>query len=110
MLKGKPNLVFIGFMGSGKSMVAKTLGRKLGKRVISTDQLISEQEGQSIADIFETYGESYFRELEERAVEAIAPMKDVLIDCGGGIVINQKNIGRLKENGCLLYLTARADF
>ncbi|HLF18101.1 MAG TPA: shikimate kinase [Candidatus Omnitrophota bacterium] len=110
MLKGKSNLVLIGLMGSGKTMVSKKLGQLLGKKVISTDGLIEEKEGCPISEIFKTSGESYFRRLEREAVTEIVGLDDVIIDCGGGIVLDQENIDRLKEKGCLLYLSAGPDF
>ena len=110
MLKGKSNLVLVGLMGSGKSAASKKLGQLLGKKVVSTDGLIEEKEGRSITEIFKASGEDHFRKLERQVVEEIAGLEGVIIDCGGGIVLNQVNIDLLRKNGYLIYLSAGPDF
>ena len=100
------SIVLIGFMGVGKSVVANKLAMKLKRKVVSTDKLIERMTGKSIVDIFRDLGEAYFRRLEESVVEEIATATDLVIDCGGGVVLNQKNIDQLKKNGILFYLSA----
>ena len=58
------NIVLIGFMGTGKSTVSSYLKKKFGMEVVEMDQIISERQGMNISDIFKTYGEEYFRDLE----------------------------------------------
>ena len=106
----KKNIVLIGFMGAGKSSVAKRLGVLLKREVISTDALIEDKEGKAVRDIFKNKGEAYFRALEKETVRAIADRTDAIIDCGGGVVLDQKNIVHLKRNGVLIYLKASPKF
>ncbi len=58
------NIVLIGFMGAGKSTISEFLKTAFAMEVIEMDQIIAEREGMSISDIFEVYGEQYFRDLE----------------------------------------------
>ena len=55
------NIVLIGFMGAGKSTVARTLGEWFDMDIVEMDELISERQGMSIPEIFEKHGEEYFR-------------------------------------------------
>jgi shikimate kinase len=103
------NIVLIGFMGVGKSLVAKHLAGKLGRPILSTDELIVESEGKPITKIFQDNGEAYFRELEMKVVEKIAQRQDSIFDCGGGIALNARNMELLKKNGIVFYLSATAD-
>ena len=57
------NIVLIGFMGSGKSMIACELGKRLKAQVVATDALVEAREGKTIHEIFESKGEPYFRNL-----------------------------------------------
>ena len=66
------NIILIGFMGSGKSMIAKELGKRLDRKVISIDSLAELKEGHTIHEIFKAKGEAYFRSLE----------KEILFVCG----------------------------
>jgi len=109
MIKDK-NIVLIGFMGSGKSMVSKRLGVLLSREIFSTDKMIEEEEGRSVSSIFEESGEEYFRTKEKEAVGKVSKLKGVILDCGGGIVLDQANIDKLKENGYLIYLSATPEF
>ena len=72
------NIVLTGFMGSGKSMVSRELGKIYRREVLSTDELIEQREGISIRDIFETRGEPYFREVEAAVVKEVAERQDLL--------------------------------
>jgi shikimate kinase len=103
------NIVLIGFMGSGKSTLAKILNKDLGWEVVSTDDFIQQSEGKRIADIFKEFGEKYFRELEHRVVMELSLRQKLIIDCGGGVVLNQDNIQALKRNGTIFYLTCQAE-
>ncbi len=75
----------------------------------STDEMIVKKEKRTIAKLVESKGWSYFRKLEQEVVKAVASKQSVIIDCGGGVVLNPKNIKLLKANGIIFYLKASAD-
>jgi len=93
-------------MGAGKSLIAKTLSDLTDRQTVSTDDLIVEREEMSINEIFDDKGEQYFRALEKQIVAEVAGRKDVIIDCGGGVVLDPANIESLKTSGRVFYLSA----
>lgn len=101
----KKNIVLIGFMGTGKTSVSQRLGEILKRPCVSTDRIIEEKEKRSIAEIFKSSGEEYFRRQEKEIVKELSQKENLIIDCGGGVVLQQENIDRLKENGILIYLS-----
>lgn len=102
----KSSIALIGFMGTGKTAVGKALAEKLGKKFIELDALIEKQAGKPIPEIFAQDGEIAFRELEIAAAREVAGKKNVVIACGGGIVLNKINIDRLKQECVIVYLKA----
>jgi len=106
MLKMNKNIVLIGFMASGKTLSSKELARRLKRKRVSTDELIAEREKKSIAEIFAQSGEPYFRKLEREVVHEIAAQKNLVIDCGGGVVTDPENLQALKANGIVFFLEA----
>ena len=99
------NIVLIGFMGAGKSLTAKCLGKKLQRKVVSTDEEIERREKKLVAQIFTESGEEHFRKLESQVVEDFANQENLIIDCGGGVLVNPENISNLKIKGILFYLS-----
>ena len=93
------NIVLIGFMGAGKSTIAGTLSEMYGLEVVEMDQLISERENMSIPMIFETRGEEYFRNLETELLIELQDRKNVVISCGGGVPMRERNVAEIKKNG-----------
>jgi len=102
----KTSIALIGFMGAGKTEVGKALAEKLGKEFVELDALIVQKAGKSIPEIFAQDGEIAFRELEIEATREIAGKRNVVIACGGGIVLNKINIDRLKNDSLIVYLRA----
>lgn len=102
----KKNIVLIGFMGTGKSEVGKELAKMLGYKFIDTDELIEKREGIPVSEIFDKYGETYFRKIESEIIEEVSIMKDVVISTGGGAVIRSENRMNLKKNSITICLTA----
>ncbi len=102
----KTNIALIGFMGVGKTAVGRTLAKKLNKRFVELDSLIEQKVGKSIPDIFQQDGEIAFRELEIEVTKEVATAKNLVIACGGGIVLNKINIDRLRQEAIIVYLTA----
>ncbi len=100
------NIVLIGFMGSGKSMIARELARRLKRELIATDSLAETREGKSIHEIFKAKGEPYFRELEHNIIKEVSLSQGAIIDCGGGVVLHKENLNLLKANGIVFYLQA----
>lgn len=100
------NIVLIGFMGSGKSLIARELGKRLKVDVIATDALAEAREGQSIHEIFKSKGEAYFRKLEAEIIKEISLRRGIIIDCGGGVVLDKENLQHLKSNGIVFHLQA----
>ena len=100
------NIVLIGFMGSGKSMIARELAKRLKVDVLATDDLIEAKEGESINAIFRSKGETYFRNAESKIIKEISQRRGIIIDCGGGVVLRKENLQELKTNGIVFYLQA----
>ena len=105
----KTSVALIGFMGTGKTVVGRVLAEKLNKEFVELDALIEQKAGKSIPEIFQQGGEIAFRELEIEVTREIASKKNLVIACGGGIVLNKINIDRLKQEAVVVYLTASPD-
>jgi shikimate dehydrogenase len=103
LLKQKSNIVLVGMPASGKSTVAKQLGKTLGLSVYDTDELIVKKFG-NISNIFEKYGEAYFRKLETEIINEVSKLGGVIIATGGGAVLSKENVNALKQNGKFFFL------
>ena len=103
------NIFLIGFMGSGKSTVAMYLSKQYGMEILEMDRMIVEQEGMSIDQIFDTYGEVYFRDLESKLLRDIVPNGNQVISCGGGVVLRTENVDVMKKEGKIVLLHARPE-
>ena len=103
------NIVLIGFMGAGKSTISDYLKNALAMDVVEMDQCIVERQGMSISDIFETYGEEYFRELETNLLIEMQSQSNVVVSCGGGVPMRERNVVEMKKNGRVVLLTAKPE-
>lgn len=100
------NLILIGFMGTGKTTLANYLGERFAMDVVEMDAEIETQVGMSIEKIFSECGEERFRQLETELLEQLQTREHVVISCGGGIVLREENIEKLKKQGKVVLLTA----
>lgn len=98
------NIVLIGMSGVGKTTIGKILSTVLNKNFIDTDILIETKSKISIEKIFSLYGETYFRVLESKVIEEISSEENLIISTGGGVILDENNITRLKKNGILILL------
>lgn len=105
-LKKKPNIVLVGFMGTGKTSVGKRLSTQLRMRYIDTDNVIERDSQRRISDIFEEDGEDVFRQFESEAVDRVSKLYNYVISTGGGVVLKEENVAKLKENGVVFCLSA----
>jgi len=102
----KTSIALIGFMGTGKTAVGKALAERLDKEFVELDSLIEQKAGKTIPEIFNQDGEVAFRELEIGVTKEVAERKNTVIACGGGVVLNEINIERLRKECIIVYLTA----
>ena len=98
-------LFLVGYAGSGKSSLGKRLARRMGLRFVDTDNVVEQQVGAPIADIFHYEGEEYFRIAERRAVESLAnEAMDLVIATGGGLPTWRDNMEWMLRSGVTIYL------
>lgn len=102
------NIVLIGYRGTGKTSIAREIGKMLGWQVIGTDALVEKKTGRPVAAVVKEKGWDYFRKLEKQAVASASCMDKVIIDCGGGAVMDGENAEKLKKNGVFVLLKADA--
>lgn len=101
------NIVLLGYRGTGKSVISKILAQKLNRKLIRIDTLIVQSAGMPIPEIVEKWGWPKFREIESRLVQEIAnEERDSVIDCGGGVVLDDQNVVCLKQHGKMVLLSA----
>ena len=101
------NIFLIGFMGTGKSTVASMFRNRKQLQLIEMDQKIEKQEGMTISEIFEKYGEEYFRELETKLLKKIQQRDNQIVSCGGGVVLRDENVKIMRQNGVIVLLCAQ---
>ncbi len=102
------NLILCGMMGVGKTTVGKILAEVSLRSFVDTDALIEEKYGK-ISEIFATYGEGYFRDLEGETVRALSEKNALVISVGGGLVLREENVILLKKQGEIVYLRAKKE-
>lgn len=98
------NIVLVGLSGSGKSTLGNILSSLSGYALVDTDAIIVKLQNRSINNIFETNGEEFFRTLETQVSIEISAFDKQIISTGGGIVLKEKNLEYLKQNGVVFYL------
>lgn len=100
------NIVLTGFMGTGKSSVARELSSMLGMRIVDMDAEIEKEQGMDINAIFARFGEARFREVETEMAQKVSGLSGAIISTGGGVVLNVRNIDYLREGGKVVCLMA----
>lgn len=100
------NIYLIGFMGAGKSTIARALCKMYGMTQMEMDMQIELEEGMKISQIFKEKGEEYFRKKETELLEHCTGMKKLVVSCGGGAAMRECNVAEMKKNGKIVMLSA----
>ena len=103
------NIILTGFMGVGKTSVGTRLAKDLGYVFVDTDELIEADQKITITEIFSTFGEPYFRDVETRVIKRLLEDEGQVISTGGGAVVRDENRKAFKENGVTICLTAHPE-
>ncbi|WP_414042938.1 shikimate kinase [Macrococcus animalis] len=101
-------IVLVGFMGAGKTTIGTKLAERMNLPFVDLDAEIVKKEGKSIPEIFDIFGEIYFRNLEYDTLRLYINM-NVVIATGGGIIENTNNILLLKKNKLNIWVDANID-
>lgn len=105
----KSNIFLIGFMGTGKTTVSRSLSELLGYEEIDTDARITRRQHRSIPEIFESSGEQAFRDMETELLRELGKERHKIISCGGGMALRQENVKLMQEHGVVVLLTAEPE-
>lgn len=100
---------FVGFMGAGKTSVARKVARIASVSSIDVDSYIERRCDKKISEIFDEVGEAGFREIEKQLLQELTADEPRLIACGGGIVLAEENRALLNQNGFVIYLEVTAE-
>ena len=97
-------LYLVGFMGAGKTSVARALGGRMGWRVEDIDHRIEARERQRVAEIFARQGEPYFRGVERSVVQELLPQRHMIVATGGGTFVDPENRAAMLADGAVAWL------
>ena len=106
---GPRSVVLVGMMGAGKSSIGRRLATRLGLGFIDADNAIEEAAGMTIADIFATHGEAYFRSGEARVIARLLEAGPQVLATGGGAFMNPDTRRLIRARGISVWLRASAD-
>lgn len=96
----------VGFMGAGKTTVARALGKRLDWKVEDIDERIERRERRDIPTIFRQDGEAYFRAIERQELIALLPQRGTVVATGGGTVVDPGNRELMLRDGAVIWLDA----
>lgn len=102
----QPNIILVGFMGTGKTVTGRALAQKSGMELVDMDSIIEQRAGCPISEIFATDGEAAFRKMERELAHELSQQSGLIISTGGGIVLNPDNLSDFERSGLLVCLTA----
>ncbi|MBM6575019.1 shikimate kinase [Microvirga sp. SRT01] len=105
---GRP-IVLVGLMGVGKSTVGRRLAGRLRLPFVDADHAIEEAAGMTVAEIFEQFGEPYFRDGERRVIARLMDGKAKVIATGGGAFVNEETRALILDQATAIWLTAHPD-
>jgi shikimate kinase len=97
-------IYLVGFMGAGKTTVARALARRLGWRVFDVDELIEQREHQTVADLFARRGEPYFRAVERAVLLELIGVRHAVVATGGGTFVDPQNRAVILQDGTAIWL------
>ena len=97
-------IYLVGFMGAGKTTVARALGRRLGWRVEDIDDRIETRERRSVATIFAQNGEAYFRQQERQVLSDLLPQRQIVVATGGGTFAEPDNRALMLADGAVAWI------
>jgi shikimate dehydrogenase len=101
-------VILIGYRGTGKTTIGRSLARELDLPFIDTDAQIEAREGRSIREIFEREGEHYFRNIEREVIQGL-PRQEAVISAGGGAILDPANVESLRADSTMILLSADPD-
>lgn len=99
-------LYLVGFMGAGKTTVARALAKRLDWRVEDIDERIERRERRDVATIFRQEGEPYFRALEKEELIALLPARGAVVATGGGTIVDPMTRELMLRDGAVVWLDA----
>jgi shikimate kinase len=102
--EGCDHIFFVGFLGAGKTTLARNLGRLFQRPYVDTDQLVERELGMSVTEIFSSLGEDAFRDAETMVLGRLKGKKSLLVSCGGGIVERPVNCELMHKMGTVVFL------
>ncbi|MCM2325397.1 MAG: shikimate kinase [Candidatus Woesearchaeota archaeon] len=100
-------IYLIGYRGTGKTSVSEMLGKKTDRKVIHLDDEIEKKTG-NIERFVKTFGWSHFRDIETELLMQFSKDKNIILDCGGGIITSEENIREMRKKGLCIWLKADA--
>ena len=106
---GKRSLVMVGLMGCGKSAIGRRLSGRLGLPFVDADEEIESAAGQTIAEIFDEFGEAYFREGERKVIKRLLDNGPQVLATGGGSFMDTETRENIKSKGVSIWLKADLD-
>lgn len=102
--EGCDHIFFVGFLGAGKSTLARNLGRLYRRQYVDTDRMAERLMCKTVRECFEQDGEAAFRDAETAVLVRLQQQKSLLVSCGGGIVERPENSSLMHEMGVVVYL------
>jgi len=109
LLVEKSNIVLIGMPMSGKTTLGKILKNAFNKNFVDIDKEIVDREHKSINQIFEDFGEDYFRNIEKELYNEFSKQNGFVISTGGGIVKDIESINKFKQNGMIVFIDRKIE-